>query len=183
MGEPRQPKTRAGIYGERDLVMHSHRLDNLDLKILDQLQKHGRISNVDLAEKVGISAPPCLRRRATLERQGYIRGYSTILNPKKLGFDVEAFVSVQLFEQRTGDVHAFEQKVKAWREVRECYALSGSVDFLLKCVAADLNALQHFVTSVLIHEALVTAVLTSVVVRTTKNEPGVPIEQYKGQVC
>lgn len=175
VAEPPQ-QSRADTYGESDLVMHAHKLDCRDLRILSQLQKEGRISNVKLAQKVSISPPPCLRRKATLERKGYIKGYYAALDAKKLGFEVEAFVSVRLSGQTTASIQSFEQRIRIWCEVRECYALSGNVDFLLKCVATNLESLQHFVTSELMREATVTGVRTSIIVRTTKREPGVPVE-------
>ena len=121
------------------------RLDATDWRILKELQSNGRISNVDLARKVGISPPPCLRRVRALEQAGMIAGYFGMLDEKSVGFEVIAFAMVGLHSQAEADLRTFENRVLAWPLVRECYMLSGEADFLLKCVAPDLTAFQDFV--------------------------------------
>ena len=121
------------------------RLDATDWRILKELQANGRITNVELAEKVGISPPPCLRRVRALEQAGMIAGYFAQLDEKMVGFEVIAFAMVGLHSQSEADLRAFENRVLAWPLVRECYMLSGETDFLLKCVAPDLTAFQDFV--------------------------------------
>lgn len=152
------------------------RLDAIDWKILKELQNEGRITNVELARRVGISAPPCLRRMRALEEAGIIRGYRALLDEKSLGYDLTAFAMVGLTSQAEADLLAFEERARSWPIVRECYMLSGEVDFILKCVARDLKTFQTFVIEELTAAPNVGSVRTSLVIRPTKNEPTVPIE-------
>ena len=156
--------------------MDHQKLDAIDLRILSELQANGRITNVELSRRAKITAPPCLRRMRALEKAGYIRGYHADLDPKRLGFEVSAYVFVGLSSQADGDLKRFEEQVRTWPEVRECYMLSGEVDFLLKCVAKDLSTFQAFVTSTLTAARNVASVKSSLVIRPAKREPGVPIE-------
>src|SRR5476651_1478632 len=121
------------------------RLDAIDRKILKELQDDGRMTNVELARRVGISAPPCLRRVRALEEAGIIRGYRALLNEKELGFEVTMFAMVHLSSQAEADLSAFEAFVRSQPIVRECWMLSGEIDFILKCVAPNLTAFQAFV--------------------------------------
>ncbi|MFU8778421.1 MAG: Lrp/AsnC family transcriptional regulator, partial [Roseovarius sp.] len=124
--------------------MAASRLDPIDRKILAELQADGRMTNVELAKRVGISAPPCLRRVRTLEEQGFIRGYHADVDPRELGFEVQVFAMVGLQSQAEADLSAFEARCRAWPLVRECHMLNGEVDFILKCVAPDLSTFQRF---------------------------------------
>ena len=110
------------------------RLDATDWRILKELQANGRVTNVELARKVGISPPPCLRRVRALEEAGMIDGYFAVLNEKSAGFDVTAFAYVGLHSQSEPDLRAFENRVLAWPLVRECHMLSGETDYILKCI-------------------------------------------------
>src|ERR1700757_3307387 len=121
------------------------RLDAIDRKILKELQEDGRITNVDLADHVGISAPPCLRRMRALEEAGYIKGYRALLDEKLLGYEVTVFAMVHLASQADADLQAFEAFLHSKPLVRECWMLSGEIDFILKCVAPDLGTFQAFV--------------------------------------
>ena len=150
-------------------------LDAIDLKILHELQEDGRITNVELAKRVGISPPPCLRRVRALEDEGYIHGYRGLLDPKALGFDVTVFASVHLSSQADADLRAFEAFVNAQPIVRECWMLSGEVDFILKCVASDMAAFQDFVTH-LTAAPHVRNVRTSLVLHNSKYDAAVPLE-------
>ena len=151
------------------------RLDATDWRILKELQANGRITNVELARKVGISPPPCLRRVRALEQAGMIAGYFGLLDEKSVGFEVIAFAMVGLHSQAEADLRAFENRVLAWPLVRECYMLSGETDFLLKCVAPDLTAFQDFVIDELTAAPNVASVKTTLVIRRVKFEPGVPV--------
>jgi DNA-binding Lrp family transcriptional regulator len=153
----------------------SKNLDEIDLKILSEIQADGRITNVELAKRVGISPPPCLRRVRTLEEAGYIQGYRGLLDPRKLGFDVTVFASVHLSSQADADLRAFEDFVRAEPLVRECWMLSGEVDFVLKCVAPDMATFQDFVTH-LTAAPHVRNVRTSLVLHNSKFEAAVPLE-------
>ncbi|WP_321345679.1 Lrp/AsnC family transcriptional regulator [Breoghania sp.] len=151
------------------------RLDAIDWKILRELQEDGRMTNVELARRVGISAPPCLRRVRALEEAGIIRGYRTLLDEKQLGFDVTAFAMVGLHSQTESDLQAFEEATSKWPLVREAHMLSGEVDFLLKCVAPDLQTFQNFIIRDLTATPNVDSVRTALTIRRTKDEPQVPI--------
>ncbi|MGY6568788.1 MAG: Lrp/AsnC family transcriptional regulator [Salinarimonas sp.] len=151
------------------------RLDAIDLKILAELQNDGSITNVELARRVGLSAPPCLRRVRALEESGIIKGYRTLLDPKLLGFEVMCFAMVQLSSQKQSDLAAFQEQIADWPTVRECWTLSGEVDFILKCVATNMSAFQAFVGD-LTSLPNVRNVRTALSLDLVKDEPLVPIE-------
>lgn len=153
----------------------SKSLDEIDLKILSEIQANGRITNVELAKRVGISPPPCLRRVRTLEEEGYIQGYRGLLDPRLLGFDVTVFASVHLSSQADADLRAFEEFVRNEPLVRECWMLSGEVDFILKCVAPDMATFQDFVSH-LTSAPHVRNVRTSLVLHNSKYAAAVPLE-------
>ncbi len=156
--------------------MPGTRLDPIDRRILAELQADGRMTNVELAKRVGISAPPCLRRVRTLEEAGYIKGYHAEVDARALGFEVKVFANVGLISQAEADLSAFEARCRAWPLVRECHMLNGEVDFLLKCVAPDLSTFQSFLTEQLLKAENVASVKTSLVIRGEKDEPGVPFD-------
>jgi DNA-binding Lrp family transcriptional regulator len=156
--------------------MPGHKLDQIDRQILSELQADGRMTNVELARRVGISAPPCLRRVRTLEEAGYIRGYHADVDARSLGFEVQVFAMVGLQRQAEGDLAAFEQRCLDWPLVRECHMLNGEVDFILKCVAPDLSSFQTFLTRELTSAPNVASVKTSLVIRVAKDDPGVPFD-------
>jgi DNA-binding Lrp family transcriptional regulator len=149
------------------------RLDTIDRKILKELQEDASITNVDLASRVGISAPPCLRRVRALEEAGYIRGYRTLLDEKLLGYEITVFAMVHLTSQADADLKAFEDFVRKAPLVRECWMLSGEIDFILKCVAPDLKTFQAFVTE-LTGAPNVRNVKTSLTLRNSKDAAIVP---------
>jgi len=156
--------------------MHGSKLDPIDRNILKELQQDGRMTNVELASRVGISAPPCLRRVRTLEDAGLIRGYHAKVNARALGFEVQVFAMVGLHSQAEVDLSAFEAKCREWSLVRECHMLNGEIDFILKCVAPDLSTFQNFLTEHLTAAPNVASVKTSLVIRGAKDEPGVPFD-------
>jgi DNA-binding Lrp family transcriptional regulator len=156
--------------------MEHHKLDSIDLRILSELQSDGRITNVELSRRAKITAPPCLRRMRALEKAGYIKGYHADLDGKSLGYEVTSFVFVGLSSQNEADLKRFEEQARQWPAVRECYMLSGEVDFLLKCVAKDLSAFQSFITETLTAAKNVASVKSSLVIHPSKREPGVPVE-------
>lgn len=156
--------------------MRRVKLDRIDRMILAELQADGRISNVDLARKVGLSAPPCLRRMRALEEEGFIRGYHAEVDVEKLGFAVSAFAMVGLQSQAESDLKAFEVLSRGWPLVRECHMLAGEVDFILKIVAPHFDAYQQFLTGELTAAPNVAHVKTAMVLRHSKDEPGVPID-------
>lgn len=152
-------------------------LDAVDFQILKDLQANGRITNVDLAKNAGISAPPCLRRVRALEESGVIESYHATLNAKALGFQVTIFAQVGLSSQSDADLRAFEAKVLEWPLVRECYLIAGEFDFSLKIVARSWDEYQQFHSSCLTTLPTVASVKSKLVIRTTKQEPGVPIDR------
>ena len=155
--------------------MQRVKLDRIDRQILSDLQADGRITNVELAARAGISAPPCLRRVRALEEAGFIRGYHAQLDQAHLGYTVTVFAHVGLNSQAEADLIAFEAMVKEWEEVRECHMLAGETDFLLKIVAKDWDAYQRFVTERLTAAPKVSNVKSALAIRSAKNLPGVPI--------
>ena len=155
--------------------MPGAKLDPIDRMILAELQADGRMTNVELARRVGISAPPCLRRVRTLEEAGFIRGYHARVDPRELGFEVQVFAMVRLNRQNEADLRAFEDRCRAWPLVRECHMLNGEIDFILKIVSKDLQSFQEFLTGKLTPAPKVESVKTSLTIRTAKQEPGVPL--------
>jgi len=155
--------------------MRRVKLDRIDRKILSDLQQNGRMTNVELASRAGISAPPCLRRVRALEEAGFIRGYHADVNAELLGYGVTVFAQVGLSSQAEADLKAFEALMQSWPEVRECHMLAGETDFLLKVVATDWDAYQRFVTTRLTAAPNVSHVKSALAIRSTKNAPGVPI--------
>ena len=156
--------------------MRRVKLDRIDRRILADLQAEGRITNVELARRAGISAPPCLRRVRALEQAGYIRGYHADLDAASLGFAVTVFAQVGLSSQAEPDLKAFEALTTSWPEVREAHMLAGETDFLLKIVATDWDSYQRFLTTQLTAAPNVAHVRSSLAIRASKYEPGVPIE-------
>ncbi|MEO1611179.1 MAG: Lrp/AsnC family transcriptional regulator [Pseudomonadota bacterium] len=156
--------------------MASGKIDAIDRRIMAELQADGRMTNVELSKRLGISAPPCLRRVRALEEEGLIRGYHADVDARALGFEVMVFAMVGLSSQAEADLVAFEAKAEAWPLVRECHMLNGEIDFLLKCVAPDLSTFQSFLTGQLTAAPNVASVKTSLVIRGAKAEPGVPFD-------
>ena len=140
--------------------MQRMKLDRIDRRILDDLQSDGRMTNVELARRAGISAPPCLRRVRALEQAGFIEGYHA---------------QVGLNSQAEPDLKAFEALVQGWPEVRECHMLAGETDFLLKVVAEDWDSYQRFLTTKLTAAPNISHVKSALAIRSAKLLPGVPI--------
>lgn len=156
--------------------MTAAKFDSIDMQILRELQADGRMTNVDLAQRVGLTAPPCLRRVRGLEEAGVIRSYHAELDAVELGFAITVFAMVSLRSQAEADLEAFEAHVAALPEVRECYMLNGEIDFILKIVARDLQSFQRFLTSRLTSAPNVSSVKTSLTIRRSKYAVGVPVE-------
>jgi DNA-binding Lrp family transcriptional regulator len=152
-----------------------HTLDAIDWRILRELQNDGRITNVTLATRVGLSAPACLRRVRALEEAGFIAGYTVLLDETALGFSLTAYAMVGLHNQADSDLRSFENLVLGWACVRDAYMLSGETDFMLRCVTRDLPELQEFVLEKLTAAPNVASVKTFLTIRRIKREPGVAI--------
>jgi DNA-binding Lrp family transcriptional regulator len=149
-------------------------LDAIDRRILAELQKDGRMTNVELARRAGISAPPCLRRVRRLEEAGVIRGYHADSDPQRLGWEIVFFAIVGLDSQKESVLSAFEQLVATWPEVRECHMIRGGGDFLLKLVARD-TAHENQLTQRLTGAPTVSRVQTLQTIRTSRMLAGVPL--------
>lgn len=163
--------------------MAMSKLDPIDRHILAELQADGRMTNVELAKRVGISAPPCLRRVRTLEEAGYIKGYHADIDARELGFEVQVFAMVRLQSQAEADLASFEALCRSWPLVRECHMLNGEIDFILKCVSPDLSTFQSFLTGELLKAENVANVKTSLVIRCAKDEPGVPFDVLEARLA
>ena len=159
--------------------MRRVKLDRIDLQILQDLQEDGRITNVELARRAGISAPPCLRRVRALEEAGYIKGYHADLDAEELGFEVTFFALIGLNSQSDTVLNGFETLVGGWPEVRECHMARGPDDFVLRLVARN-TAHENELTQRLTSAAHVVTVKTIQVIRTAKSMPGVPIDIAQG---
>ena len=156
--------------------MRRIKLDKIDKKILRDLQADGRITNVELSKNAGISAPPCLRRVRALEDNGLIKGYHAKLDGAALGYGLTVFVQLKLESQAEIDLQKFEDTCRSLPMIRECHMLSGEVDFLLRIVAQDWDSYQNFLTQELTAMENVTSVKTMPLVRSAKDEPGIPID-------
>ena len=121
-------------------------LDGIDLKILRILQDEGRISNLDLSKKIGMSPPPTLRRVRDLEKNGFIDGFRANLDPSKLGYDLTAWIFISLKNQNEESLNSFEKLVWGWETIRECYMLNGEVDFILKSVSKNMSEFKDFLS-------------------------------------
>ncbi len=158
--------------------MRRVKLDRIDLRILKDLQQDGRMTNVELARRAGISAPPCLRRVRALEEAGFIKSYHAELDPEQLGFEVMFFALVGLDNQSEAVLTAFESMVADWPEVRECHMARGPHDFVLKIVAHN-TAHENELTTKLTASPHVATVLTMQVIRSSKQDPGVPLDSER----
>lgn len=156
--------------GERELP----ELDAIDRRILAELQVDGRMTNVELARRADITAPPCLRRMRRLEEAGIIRGYHADTDPARLGWEIVFFAIVGLESQKEAVLSAFEQLVAEWPEVRECHMIRGGGDFLLRLVARD-TAHENQLTQRLTGAVHVSRVQTLQTIRTSRNLAGVPL--------
>lgn len=161
-------------------------LDTIDRRILAILQEDGRLSNQEIAERVNLSPSPCLRRIRRLEEAGVIKGYVALLDPRKLGLELMAYISVRLEKRgapggdtagRAGTSHAdrFRAAVQAWPEVVACYAMSGETDYLLRVQVEDMEHFAHFVQEQLLHHPSVVDVKSSFAMECFKETTALPV--------
>jgi Lrp/AsnC family leucine-responsive transcriptional regulator len=155
--------------------MRSSRLDSIDWKILAELQQNARIANVDLADRVNLSPSPCLARVKTLERDGFISRYVTLLDPSAVGLGVSVFVQVRLERQIEPSLNAFEKVIATRAEVLECYLMTGSSDYLLRVVVSDLQEFQKFVTDVVARIQGVGNIQSSIALKQVKYTTELPL--------
>ena len=156
--------------------MNKKELDLIDKKILRILQDDGRISNLDLSKKIGMSPPPTLRRVRDLEQNGYIDGFRANLNHSKLGYDLTVFIFIGLKNQNEEELNKFEKLVWGWEEVRECHMLNGEVDFILKIVAKNMNTFQEFLTNNISSNDNISSIKTAFAIKATKSLGNVPLD-------
>ena len=153
----------------------SRELDRVDRRILDALQADARISNQELAKKVGLSPAPCWRRLRRLEEEGFISGYATLLNGSAIGLPILAYALVTLDNHHADTVKQFDRLIQDRPEVLECHSMSGPNDYLLRIVAASMEAYEHFLSTQVLQLAAVRSVNTSFVLRTKKSTTRLPV--------
>jgi len=152
------------------------RLDSIDRKILEAVQGDGRISNVDLAARIHLSAPQCFRRVRSLEERGVIRGYRADVAPEAIGFAVTAYVSVSIGGDDFGRVREIEAEIRAFPQILECWSVSGEDDYLLKVVAHDLKSLSNFLTDRLMQVPGIDNVRSMICLEEIKPSSPLPVE-------
>jgi Lrp/AsnC family leucine-responsive transcriptional regulator len=152
-------------------------LDAIDRRLLDQLQRNGRLTATDLAERVGLTTSPCLRRLKILERKGVIRGYCALIDQEKVGLPVSVFVSVKLERQREEALERFEEAVRLCPEVVECYLMTGPRDYLLRVVVSDLSAYERFLKDTLTRVEGVASIESSFALAQVKHANVLPLNQ------
>ena len=150
-------------------------LDAIDRRLLAALQINGRLSATELAEKVGLTTSPCLRRIRNLEEAGVIQGYSTVIDQTKVVLPVSVFVSIKLERQREDAMHGFEEAVRRWPEVVECYLMTGTRDYLLRVVAPDLAGYERFLKQTLTRLDGVASIESSFALAQVKHSSALPI--------
>jgi DNA-binding Lrp family transcriptional regulator len=150
-------------------------LDRLDLRILDELQSDARLSNQELAKRVGLSPAPCWRRLRRLEEEGLISGYVTVLNAAAIGLPIVAYAMVSLENHHPDSVREFDSLIAQRPEVLECHSMSGSNDYLLRIVAASMEAYERFLSGYLLRQPAVRSVNSSFVLRTKKFTTKLPV--------
>lgn len=149
-------------------------LDRLDRRILSLLQENGRMSNLELSEKVGLSPTPCLRRTKRLEEDGVIKGYTAILDEKACGLPLSVFVSIRLTQQNQEQIAEFEKAVASWNEVTECYLMTGSRDYLLHIFAEGIEGYERFLKQKMTRLKCIQSVETNFTMSTIKRRIGLP---------
>lgn len=159
--------------------MDANRLDRTDLALLAILQREGRISNAELAERVSLSASACLRRVQRLEHEGVLAGYGALIDPAAVGLGLQAFVRVQLSRHDTEAIAEFTTRINAWDEVVACHALTGDMDYLLHVVVQDLAHFSRFLLDHLLNASGVADVNSSFVLRTVKQARALPLAHLR----
>jgi Lrp/AsnC family leucine-responsive transcriptional regulator len=158
----------------------NERLDMFDLRLLQELQRDGRLTNNELGERIALSPSQCSRRRTRLESEGFIRGYQANLDRQKLGLDMLVVISVTLATHNRDNARRFSQLINGLPEVLEAYALTGEMDYHLKVATRGLTDLSRFVNDVLLPHESVQHVKTSIVLDTLKTFEGLPVHMLSG---
>lgn len=155
--------------------MPSSELDDIDRKILRALQADAKLTTAEIAALVGLSPSPCARRVRLLEKAGIIKGYTIVLDQKKVGLPISAFASIKLERQREEDLDRFAQAVSRWPEVVDCYLMTGQRDYLMRIAAADLEAYERFLKDKLTRLDNVASIETSFALGQVKRSEVLPI--------
>jgi DNA-binding Lrp family transcriptional regulator len=150
-------------------------LDEIDRRILVELQRDGRLTNQDLAGRIGVSASPCWRRVRALEEAGVIKGYAALVDPAALGLNVSVFTQVSLERQEKKALQVFETAVGEWPEIMECYLMTGDADYLLRVVVPDLAAYERFLMARLTRIRGIASIKSSFALRSVKYRTDLPI--------
>ncbi len=156
-------------------------LDKTDLKILQVLQENGRLTNVELSERVALSPSPCLRRLKQLEDAGVIQQYAALLSPAKIGLGLQAFIRVTV--DKAGDSRAkFDEVVQTWPEILSCFALTGETDYMLHAFFVDMADFSHFVLDTLLSQTGVQDAKSSFVLKEIKATTALPLRHLHSEV-
>lgn len=150
-------------------------LDRTDLRILEVLQREGRISNQELAERVNLSPSPCLRRVRALEEAGVVRQYVALVDPRKVGLMLTAYVTVKLEKKGRMPIEQFTRAVQGWQEVAACLSMTGDMDYLLRVHVADLEHYSRFVMDKLLKQPGVVDVKSNFVLERVKDTTALPL--------
>ena len=156
-------------------------LDRTDCRILELLQADGRLSNVELAEKIALSPSPCLRRLKRLENAGAIRRYVALVEPAKVGLGLLAFVRVTLEKRGRGAMDAFKRAVQDWPEVMDCYVMTGDMDYLLKILVEDLEHFSRFIMDRLLKQPGVIDAKSSFALETLKDNTALDLTHLRAR--
>jgi Lrp/AsnC family leucine-responsive transcriptional regulator len=162
-----------------ETAQFGRRLDSIDLKILAALQENARIANVELADAVHLSPSPCLARVKSLERDGFISRYVTLLDPRAVGLGVNVFVQVRLEKQVEPSLNVFERAVSQRPEIMECYLMTGSADYLLRVVVPDLEAFQRLLTEFVAKIPGVGNIQSSIALKQVKYKTALPLPEER----
>jgi DNA-binding Lrp family transcriptional regulator len=155
--------------------MKQIKIDNIDLKILEILQKNGRISNLELSKQVGLSPPPCLRRLKILEESGYIESYKANLSDSKLGFNIVVFVFITLSSQQEEVLNQLKKDISKIEMIRESYIISGEFDFILKVVARDWEQYNKMLTKYLTNNPNIVNIRSSLMIKKIKSNADIKV--------
>lgn len=159
-------------------MINAPKLDRIDINILAELQRSGRITNAELADKVGLSASPCLTRVKRLESAGYISGYSAIINLNKIGTSQIVFTSVTLGDHRRADFQKFETRIAQYEELVECHLVSGGFDYLLKFVVRGIAEYQEMMEELLESGIGVSKYFSYIVIKTAVARGQPPVKLH-----
>jgi len=152
-------------------------LDNIDKAILRELQEDGSISNLNLSKKIGLSPSACLARTKNLVETSIIKKFAAIVDEKKIGMEILAFVLVNLSPLNRETIHSFLEYVNRFPQIQECYTLTGSHDYLLKIVAKDMESYRDFIIDSLMQNTTISSVETSMIMGIEKRTVNVPVDE------